>query len=112
MAIRLKNGRWSVARLPSGDWHPEEVGAAVRIAGTTFSELSRRAGLPVHAGYIAAKRPHHDGEIAIASFLGLTPQDIWPSRFRSDGSRIPHLKQPSKLSPATAASLRQNDEAA
>ncbi|WP_323034561.1 helix-turn-helix transcriptional regulator [Pararhodobacter sp.] len=92
MAIREPNGRWKVAKLPSGDWHPEEIKAAVRMLGSTLYALSRDAGLPEHACRSALRRSHFDGEFAIAEFLGVSPRQVWPSRYRADGSRIPAIR--------------------
>lgn len=93
MAIRHPNGRWTVAQLPSGDWHPEEIKAAVRMRGSTLYDLSRDAGLPEHACRNALARPHFDGEMTIAEFLGVSPRQIWPSRYRPDGGRIPDVRR-------------------
>ncbi|MQT14419.1 helix-turn-helix domain-containing protein [Segnochrobactrum spirostomi] len=111
MALRHSDGRWTVSRTPEGDWHPEEVKAAVRIAGSTLDELSRRAGLPTFACRTAIRRAHFDGEMAVAEFLSLSPRQIWPSRWRADGSRIPAVRPKDNRPPADSGH-RQNSEAA
>ena len=112
MAIRRANGRWVVALLPSGDWHPEEIKAAVRMSGSDYEQLANASGLPRGVVRVAAKRPHFEGERVIAAFLGVRPSEIWPSRFRADGSRIPNVRNRSKSTPGAAACLRQNDRVA
>ena len=108
MAIREPNGRWKVAKLPSGDWHPEEIKAAVRMRGSTLQDLSREAGLLEHACRSALSRPHFEGEYAIAKHLGVKPLDIWPSRYRPDGGRIPSVRRRSMISADPILRHRQN----
>lgn len=109
MALRQPGGRWTVSKTPDGDWHPEEIKAAVRMLGSTLLDLSRHAGLLDHACRTALRRPHFDGEVAIAEYLSLSPRQIWPSRYREDGSRIPFRREPSA---PNAAAHRQIDAAA
>ncbi|ABS69751.1 putative transcriptional regulator, Nlp [Xanthobacter versatilis] len=111
MAIRHPNGRWTVERLPNGDWHPEEIKSAVRKRGSTLYDLSRDAGLPEHACRSALRGPNFEGEFAIAEFLSLSPREIWPSRFRSDGGRIPQVRHRTKARPTPSAGHRQNASA-
>ncbi|MGQ3670786.1 helix-turn-helix domain-containing protein [Xanthobacter sp. TB0136] len=108
MAIREPNGRWKVAKLPSGDWHPEEIKAAVRMLGSTLYDVSRAAGLPEHACRSALRRSHFDGEFAVAAFLRVSPRDIWPSRYRPDGGRIPSVRRRSMISADPIPRHRQN----
>lgn len=68
------------------DWHRAQIVAAVRMKGTTLAQLSRDHGyyhttLTNALGIAAPKY-----ERLIAEFLGTTPQKIWPSRYRPDGS--------------------------
>lgn len=90
MALRRKDGTWQVAKLPSGDWHPEEIKAAVRMQrrGMNLAQLARDEGLHPHACAHAIKRPHYPGEQAIATLLSVPPFEIWPSRHDPDGTRI------------------------
>lgn len=71
---------------PKKDWHRAQIVAAVRMKGTTLAQLSRDHGyyhttLTNALGIAAPKY-----ERLIAEFLGTTPQKIWPSRYRADGS--------------------------
>lgn len=89
MALRRKDGSWQVARLPNGDWHPEEIKAAVRMSerGMNLVKLALANGLHIRAAGRALRMPHYEGELVIAKQLGLTPFDIWPSRHEADGTR-------------------------
>lgn len=112
MAIRNPNGRWTVAKTRAGNWHPQEIKAAVWMLGSTFEGLAKASGLAIDACATAAKRPHFDGEFALAEFLGLSPREIWPSRFRADGTRIPRRRPDLKSSGLAPAGHRQNASAA
>lgn len=65
----------------SSDWHPEEVKAAVRMNGTSLSELSREHGYADSAAGLALRQPWPAVEKIIASFLKKRPWEIWPSRY-------------------------------
>lgn len=69
------------------DWHPEDIKAAIRKRKTTLTELALANGLQEGSVRHALRHPHFDGEMVVAEFLGLSPRQIWPSRFRADGSR-------------------------
>ena len=102
MAIRRRDGTWQVAKLPSGDWHPEEIKAAVRMSGRGMSlqKLARASGLHPRACHRALRMPHYLGELAVAQQLGLTPADIWPSRHEADGTRHCQIRMPAQAIPA------------
>ena len=104
MAIRRKDGTWQVAKLPNGDWHPEEIKAAARMTGrgVNLQKLSRDSGLHPRACHRALRMPHYLGELAIAQLLGLTPADIWPSRHEADGTRHCQIRMHNQAIPATA----------
>ncbi|MBX3545552.1 helix-turn-helix domain-containing protein [Chelatococcus sp.] len=112
MPTRLKNGRWNVTCLANGDWHHEEIKAAIRMMGSSCEELSRQAGQGLHVCAYATRKPHIRGEALIAKFLRLPPQHIWPSRFRSDGSRIPRVRPYQNVNATPDAGHRQIHEAA
>ncbi|MEP9372585.1 helix-turn-helix domain-containing protein [Mesorhizobium sp. KR1-2] len=109
----------SVARTPSGDWHPEEIKAAVRIQkdpdGRPWSlgSLAIAAGLPEHACRTALRGSDAKGEAAIAILLDLTPRDIWPTRYDRNGARInPPRRSGNSFSLGDAPRHCENQEAA
>lgn len=112
MAIHNANGRWTVTVLPNGDWHPEEIKAAIRMRGSSFEKLSRDGRLSEGACRVAARRPHFGGEKVIAAFLDLPPRKIWPSRYRKNGSRIPQHRNRRDVMAGEAACQRQIERAA
>ncbi|EDT2963631.1 transcriptional regulator [Salmonella enterica subsp. enterica] len=74
------------------DWHPADIIAALRKKKTTLAEQSRKAGLSSSTLANALTRPWPRGEKIIADALGISPEDIWPSRyFDEDGNRTERI---------------------
>ncbi|WP_431282689.1 helix-turn-helix domain-containing protein [Humitalea sp. 24SJ18S-53] len=114
MAVRRKDGSWNVAKLPSGDWHPEEIKAAVRMErrGMNLQKLARDNDLHPNACAHAIAKPHYLGEQAIANLLRLSPADIWPNRHEADGTRICQVRVRTKASPPSTGGHCENRVAA
>lgn len=68
------------------DWHRADIIAAVRKTGTTLSKLARDLGYFYTTLNNALNMPYPKYERLIAEHLGTTPQAIWPSRYRNDGT--------------------------
>jgi Ner family transcriptional regulator len=68
-------------------WHAEDVKAAIRKKGLTLSALSKlhHYSDSYLRGTLIRRRPR--GEEIIAQFLGVSPAEIWPDRYRADGPR-------------------------
>ncbi|MBJ3814856.1 DNA-binding transcriptional regulator SfsB [Shimwellia pseudoproteus] len=65
------------------DWHPADIIAALRKRGTSLAAESRRAGLSSSTLANALTRPWPKGEMLIAKAIGVTPKEIWPSRYHN-----------------------------
>lgn len=63
------------------DWHSADIIAALRKRGTSLAALSRQAGLASSTLANALNRHWPKGERLIAEALGVTPEQIWPSRY-------------------------------
>lgn len=68
-------------------WHKSDIKAALEKRGICLSDLDRVNGLPSGTCSAALHRPHFRAELVIAAALNLHPKDLWPSRYRDDGSR-------------------------
>lgn len=68
-----------------GDWHREDIKAAIRKSGITMQALSRRAGLSVNALALAMIQPWPRAQAVIADRIGVAPHIIWPSRYDKAG---------------------------
>jgi Ner family transcriptional regulator len=67
------------------DWHPADIICGLWKRGTSVHRLSRQNNYAPTALHIALRRPWPKAERLIAEALGVTPQDIWPSRYHADG---------------------------
>lgn len=63
------------------DMHRAFIIASIRAKGKTLNQLSVEAGLHPRTLGNALERKYPKGEKIIADFIGVTPQDIWPSRY-------------------------------
>ncbi len=63
------------------DWHAEDIKAAVRKRGTTFSRLSREAGLKPDSLRNVLRFHCKKYEAIVAGVIGVEPGEIWPSRY-------------------------------
>ncbi|WP_392558354.1 helix-turn-helix domain-containing protein [Orbus mooreae] len=71
------------------DWHSADIIAALKKRGLTLSGLSRESGLSSSTLSNALVRPWTKGEQIIANALGLSPKEIWPSRYINQLSNQP-----------------------
>ncbi|MBV7315482.1 helix-turn-helix transcriptional regulator [Shewanella sp. NIFS-20-20] len=63
------------------DLHRADIIAALKKKGISMSKLSRDNGLASTTLANALDRPWPKGERIIAKALGLTPSEVWPSRY-------------------------------
>lgn len=63
------------------DWHRADVLAEVKKKGASLAALGRANGLSPYTLKNALDKRYPSGEEIIATFIGATPQDIWPSRY-------------------------------
>jgi Ner family transcriptional regulator len=66
------------------DWHRADVIAGLKKRGWSMASLSRKHGLQSGTLYNALVAPWPKGERLIADAIGVTPQDIWPSRYKQE----------------------------
>lgn len=76
------------AKKPApADWHPADILAALHKAGWSLRQLATTNGYRHCSSFsVALRHPYPKVEAIIARALGLRPQEIWPSRYRPDGS--------------------------
>lgn len=71
------------------DWHPADIISALRKKGTSMAAVSRQSGLCSTTLANALVRPWPKGELLIAEAIGISPAEIWPSRYYAeDGAFI------------------------
>lgn len=69
-------------------WHKADIKAALERKGLTLADLDRDNDLPPGTCSAALRKPHRQAELVIAEVLGLSPRQIWPSRYQADGARL------------------------
>ena len=71
------------------DWHPEDIRAAIKKTGFSIPKLSRHFGYSEKAISVALYYPWPKVEALVAQHLGVSPTDIWPSRYDAEGNPLP-----------------------
>ena len=96
-------------KSPTSDWHPEDIKAALRKRGWTLRDVARAYALSEDACQKALRRPRFRAEMAIAEVLGLSPRQIWLSRYLPEGVRSPAIRI-RRNSKATTPRFPSNDQ--
>lgn len=74
-------------KIVEQDWHPADILAALKKKKISMAGLSREHGLSSSTLQNALNKEWPRGELIIANAIGVSPQEIWPSRyFEKDGS--------------------------
>lgn len=72
------------------DWHPADIKAALDKAGWTLRALAAHHGMKASSTLSHTfERSYPLNEKRIADAIGVTPQEIWPSRYNEDGTKKP-----------------------
>ncbi|NOH26502.1 helix-turn-helix domain-containing protein [Vibrio europaeus] len=80
----MNNGTVSQKNIQEGsDWHRADIVAALKKRGLSVRQLSREAGLGENTLANALRSPWPKGEKIIAEAIGMKPDQLWPSRYRS-----------------------------
>ncbi len=73
------------------DLHPADIKALLEKRGLSLAEVSRSAGYSSTAAGRALRAAWPAMEEVIAEAIGLTPQQVWPSRYSEDGIPMKYL---------------------
>lgn len=80
----------STKKTSREDWHPADIKAALDKAGWTLRALAAHHGVKASSTLSHTfERSYPLNEKRIADAIGVTPQEIWPSRYHEDGSKKP-----------------------
>ncbi|WP_411752127.1 helix-turn-helix domain-containing protein [Serratia sp. (in: enterobacteria)] len=87
----MSNSVASQNMAPNGtnknDWHRADIVAAVKKKGTTLAALSRDQGWHSRTLNNALDRHWPKGECVIAMAIGVTPDEIWPTRYVNEAAQ-------------------------
>ena len=77
----------SLKKPVNQDWHSVDVIAALHKKGISFSWLAIENGY-THKNSLTQvlRKPYPAAEKIVAKALGLKPEQIWPSRYNTDGT--------------------------
>lgn len=99
------------------DWQPAEIKAAVEMAGWSLRQLGFHHGYTGDSSLSEAfRRPWPKAEGIIAKAIGRQPQELWPSRYDSEGKpsrprgRAPRRPAHVNEAKATTATRRRNPQ--
>ncbi|MBI0436412.1 DNA-binding protein [Dickeya dianthicola] len=70
--------------LSAADWHPEIIKAEIHKRGLSFRTLSIQAGYSKDSLKSVLRTPCKPYQQIIADALGVEPEIIWPSRYKTD----------------------------
>jgi len=73
-------------KKPVGDWPSHYITYRLYDRGTSYDRISREHHYSRTAAQMAIKLPWPKMERLIAEAIGVTPQEIWPSRYEADGT--------------------------
>ncbi|MGE6360439.1 helix-turn-helix domain-containing protein [Psychrobacter glacincola] len=75
-------------RLPDGSWHSEDIKSAIRKRGVTLADLCALMGVDKRAASKALAKPFTKGELAIAQYLNVPVQLLFPTRWTVEKKRV------------------------
>lgn len=68
------------------DWHPAQIIAEIKKLGTSLQREARLRHYYRTTLNGALGHPYPKAERIIAEIIGVSPQEIWPSRYHADGT--------------------------
>ncbi|WFE92277.1 helix-turn-helix domain-containing protein [Roseibium porphyridii] len=89
---------------PPDGWDRFSITAEIHRQGMTFGELAKRAGITIKSFSQVWTRANRKAEKAIADFLNLEPEDLWPDRYPIRSARILSSKHEAGAASQKAAS--------
>ena len=93
------------------DWHPADIKAALDKAGWTLRALAAHHGIKASSTLSHTfERSYPLNEKRIADAIGVTPQEIWPSRYNDDGSKKPRGRRALRLKSTHSRCQRNGNE--
>lgn len=88
---------------PMKNWDRHEIKAEVHRRGATLLEIAIAAGAEPSSTRVALRRRNRCGEMLIAAFLCVPPQELWPTRYSGEAQS----NEPQSTAPMTARSSRK-----
>ena len=103
----------STKKASREDWHPADIKAALDKAGWTLRALAKHHGLSSSTTLSHTfLRSYPLNEKRIADAIGVTPQEIWPSRYDEEGTKKPRGLRALRLKSTQSRCQRNGNELA
>jgi Ner family transcriptional regulator len=91
------------------DWHPADIKAALEKKGWTLLALAKHHGIKGSSSLSHTfERSFPLNEMRIADAIGVTPQEIWPSRYYEDGTKRPRGLRGRRIRQSTESACQLN----
>ncbi|MEW5687195.1 MAG: helix-turn-helix domain-containing protein [Pseudomonadota bacterium] len=75
-------------------WHPELIKAEVRMRGESLTSLARLNRLQEDACRDALRTRRPKAEAAIAKFIGVPVEELWPDRYATSSTDVDSASDP------------------
>lgn len=80
----------STKKTSREDWHPADIVAALHKRGYTLRDIARAEGLNDSSTLSKAMvQSYPAGERRLAKYAGVPVQEMFPTRYDADGTKIP-----------------------
>ncbi|WP_350146671.1 helix-turn-helix domain-containing protein [Pyruvatibacter sp.] len=73
----------SKSHVKPADWQWPDVKAALEKAGSSLAQIARDSGVDITAITGVKNRHLPTSQKRIADVIGMSPRDIWPSRYQN-----------------------------
>lgn len=91
------------------DWHPADIKAALEKKGWTLRALAEHHGIKGSSSLSHTfERSFPLNEKRIADAIGVTPQEIWPTRYFEDGTKRPRGIRGRRMRQCTESACQLN----
>lgn len=84
-------------KQPLEDWHKADIVAALHKRGYSLRQLSVAQGFAPTSLSNVLHRQVPSWQKIIADVIGVSPLEIWPSRYDEDGQSLDGRKKPKQL---------------
>ena len=100
----------TVKKTSREDWHPADIVAALHKRGYTLRDIARAEGLTDSSTLSKAMVTSYPaGERRLAKYAGVSVQEMFPTRYFADGTKIPRGIRGERLKQKSTASECQSN---
>lgn len=98
----------STKKTSREDWHPADIVAALHKRGYTLRDIAREEGLNDSSTLSKAMvQSYPAGERRLAKYAGVPLQEMFPTRYTADGTKIPRGIRGARIKAKSTQSICQ-----